>query len=215
MKKLILFLFLLAAQLPAHSQTVAFGKGCLEADIILAVDWSGSVSAKREYMLQAIYAYSRSFLLSEDGIKLGVLSFGDETSSPALLTADTTVIDHGILQLMDDSLNHATRCDDVPTYASVLFAQSKQERGKSPQRKFLIVISDGDVRGKDVVSQEFRAFAEREGVLICTIRLEGKVDDIDIEAAESFMSQIAYPNYAFRSSYYELRQFLVTLNLCM
>jgi hypothetical protein len=204
---------ILVWQHSAHAQTVSQGKGCLEADVLMVVDWSGSVADKQEYMEEAIIAYSRSFSLSDDGIKFGVVSFGDITTVHTPLTADTASIDHGILELMNDVGNHNSICDAVPSVASDLFIQSAEQRGKIPQRRFLIFVSDGDVQRKYTIRAQFRALAERQNITICAITLEGNVDDK--EGAKEFMSYIADPNYLFHSSYGELREFLVTINLCM
>ncbi len=212
MKKLLFPILIVLVGTMVLPQNI-FAQGCLEADIIVAVDWSNSVSSKRQEMVDALYTYSRAFTLRKDGIKLGILSFGDTSRIEAPITSDTNYIDLGLASLFSDKAGHSTRCGEIPGYASVLFNQSASERGKIPEKRFLIFISDGDVENKDYVAQDFLTFAASQNVVVCAIQINS---DLAIErSATKFMRDIATPGFYFTSSYSKIQSFLRTLDLCM
>lgn len=200
--------------------------GCLEADILIVVDWSGSTQSEHSSMVGAIYAYSRSFVLTDNGIKIGIVSFGDNSTIVSPITADTDVLDQGMMTLLADNANHGTVADDVPALIHTLMLQSMKERGRMPLRRFVIFISDGDIHNRREIRTELVRASTSLEIMTFAIWLGESSEDSnnipyvepreDVEmSGRDFMKLIASPGCFLQSDYSSLRDFLIRLNLCI
>jgi hypothetical protein len=192
--------------------------GCLEADVIIVADWSGSTKSNHKFMVEAMYAYSQSFRLRDDGIKIGLISFGDCTYAECDLTSDTNQINQGIMNLLSDSGWHSTIADPVPDLVSYMMKISETARKRTPQKRFVIFISDGEIDNKNgSIENVVNGFKSLKGDLnVITVPIYVGYSPFEINPDWQFMKEIAYSrDFLFKSSYQELKMFLKGLNLCM
>jgi Mg-chelatase subunit ChlD len=163
MKYIITILFCLLTTLTVKSQN------CLQMDIVLLADASGSVGANTQYISNALKAFADRFETSENGVRIGIVSFGDK---PLLLTNIT----HNKNKLKIAAANYtnfyslvgaSTKTADALMYSTNLFYESDRPEVK----KLIILITDGepnDIHETTRVADEIRNL---HNIDICTIHV--------------------------------------------
>jgi Mg-chelatase subunit ChlD len=173
---------------------------CLQVDIVILADLSGSVGGNEPFIKEAIKAFSGQFELSETGVKIGVMTFGSNVRTVCSLTSDSSLLNNGI-----NSLGSATGKTNM--YGALMAANSELEnKGRFGYRKIIIVISDGVPDYPDVtmmIANELKA----KPISIFGIFIDSSLSDSD------YMKDLS--SVYFESNYLELISTLKKLNICL
>jgi len=142
---------------------------CLEADIIFIIDWSGSVGSQFNFLNKTFNDFCVEQNMSLDGVKVGFVCFGADVVSKCPLTDDLEKILVAMPKFVPSS--NVTNVFTSFVTAEEFFKQSSFERNKEV-RKFIILISDGDIFDIDLALQI--AYRLRDsGVEIFSIAVSG------------------------------------------
>jgi uncharacterized protein with von Willebrand factor type A (vWA) domain len=133
MKAISILLFLLMTSLSAKSQ------GCLTADIMILIDWSGSERGHETQITRAAALFASSLVISETQVRIGVITFSNYPVGVVNLTGNKDSLLNGIAMLSNTDAGGGT--DLMPG----LDGASKMLINKRKVAKILIIISDGMV----------------------------------------------------------------------
>jgi Mg-chelatase subunit ChlD len=181
------------------------GGGCLKLDIVLVGDYSGSVAGYESFIVDAFQAFASRFEISENDIKLGVITFGESATMICPLTSDKAIVKQRL-----DILRHAGAMDASTDITSGLMAAMSelQGNGRYNTQKMIILVSDGfhNLSGDP---EALAATIKRTGMIISTVVIA------DTSANRLLMESIATPGFYVESSYGTLIDELKALDLCL
>lgn len=146
--------------------------GCAKLDIIIVADISGSVDGSEDYLNNAIISFIDGIDISEDGIRIGVVSFNDDSWLELKLTGDHDYFDSNFKRL------NAPNAAGTHLSTGLFTAMNEFETsGRKDIPKLIIVISDGDIQDHDEVVNYARNISV-EGVVMCGLMIkDGNSDD--------------------------------------
>jgi len=129
MKTFILFLLLF------HVQPKDYG--CLEMDIVILCDLSGSVEGNEPFILEAVTGLVNKTDVQEDGVRIGVIGFSDYPFTIAALSGDKKEL----LQVINE-FEWTSRTNTYMAQAlQVCYIDLFKDRQYA--HKMIIIISDG------------------------------------------------------------------------
>lgn len=176
---------------------------CLDLDIMIVADYSGSVQGQEQSVVSAIEGFASGFSLDADGVNLGIVIFNNRAELAAALTGDVREI------LVQTSLLRAAEATGS-TYLEkglTLAATELLSNGRPGYRRLVIVISDGDVTLVDdtlLAAQQLQLL----GIGICAVLIRNS------NAKPELLRRISNGCYA-ESDYNNLADELKKLDLCL
>ncbi len=176
---------------------------CLELDIMLVGDYSGSIKGNEQFIAEAFTSFSSQFKLSETGINIGVVTFGSDAYLVSPLTSSQETLDSG-LDIMSRMV-----CDGSTNMISALQLASIQlSKGRPNVQDVIIIVSDGypDHATETITIAE--QIKQLQHVMICTILVNGT--SIDEKMLQDLSS-----NCYVRSDYLQLSNEIKELDLCL
>lgn len=209
MKKVLLILLLcLTVFAPTLSKSEfnidPFTPACLNMDIIIIGDYSGSVQGNEPFLIRSFQVLINNLLtMPEDDIHLGLILFNDLAEVICPLTADKDIA-HKSLSYISDRSNGSTFLTNA-LYSSF---DELTTNGRSGYKKIIIIISDGDVHDVDesiLAVNQLKSI----GIQVYSILINTNV------ANKEFMESISSPNCYFETDYFNLAKTIVNLNLCL
>ena len=205
MKKLVLILILsLFSYEPTESVTST--GGCLDIDIILLVDLSGSVDIKKDFIVDALNAFVGRFELSETTMRMGMVSFNSEPHVFSNLTGDVNQLKEAFNEIK------SSYCRGETNIYSGLIASTNQFREFKRENinKMIILISDG---AASMFRKETLDFAEElkgiYGIKICGVYVRSDDGEPD------YLTTLCSADCFVLSDYESLREALERLNICL
>lgn len=201
MRKIASFLVFLALVLISCLARNCNAQGCLEMEIVLLVNVSGSVKGHELQVNTAVASFVKYLGLSEEGIRVGIVTFDDVTHIVHPLSGDSS----SILSTLGDmfiNYNSTDMAIGINTCTNMFNNQAREH-----VKKMLIIISDGDVDNQDSALEQ-ASFIKKRGVGICTVLI------LNNSSKEPFMSQIADGCYV-KSSYENLVDEIKKLDICI
>ena len=197
--KLLLIILLLLAPLSTR-----YNNGCLEIDIMVLGDLSGSTSGKKSFVIDAIKAFSNRFELGENAIRIGVAVFDDKLVILSPLTHDKQELLNEVNNIWGYRMGGTTRMASSIGYMKEIF----DETGRPNVKKMLIIISDG-VANQRVLAYESIRMLETGNIAICGVYVNTGAGD------EGFMMMISNPACYVSTSYETLVDELERLDICL
>ena len=196
MKTVFLGLFLLFSSFKEEKQ------GCLQMDLILIADMSASVQEKEVFISNALIAFIKDFELSEEGVKIGIITFNERTYIISPLSKDKET-----LLNKASSIGGANFNTNFNNALLVAYRELNGENSRKDYKKMIIIITDGDVENKDETKKIVQQL-RNENISICGIMIE------NIDSQEEFMNSICNGCY-LKSDYKELVRQLLNLDICV
>ena len=198
MKKLLLIIILSLCSTGTYSQ------GCIRADIVLLADMSGSVKGHQKYVHDALYAFVDRFELSDDGVRMSLITFNDDPVVMFPLGTDKELLLHAI-DIVGETMPEGS------TYMFGAFQSAMNEFQKRGihRNRIVIVISDGSpnhaYETKEIAKDiQFTFGAKVFGVLINTY-----------DEDDAFMKEISSPDCYVETQYELLANELQKLDICL
>jgi hypothetical protein len=135
---LLLFIFgLFFSRLSAQQERV---KASCPMNIVIALDFSGSERAYLEEIRTVLLALTSTYELSENNLKIGILTFNRGAQRILPLTGDTEKLDAAIEELRIPTTVYATDIHSAIEMANEEF----RLRSIVGVPKFFVLVSDGD-----------------------------------------------------------------------
>lgn len=199
MKKYILILLLLISSTKVSSQ------GCLNMDIMLIGDLSGSVDGKFYFVADAFDAFIDRFDLGDNTVRIGITAFESDTH---LLTGFTT--DKKQLRAATKRIRNFeySGTSDLYTAIEVAWFQFTLNARKD-SRKMIIIVSDGDVNNPGVTLALIEAMKGQANIEVCGVLVD------TFSTKETFMVMASEFNCYVSTSYDTLVDELQKLDLCL
>lgn len=193
-----------------HMKTVIFilllglfkpGDRCLEMDILLIGDMSGSVEGKEDFVIDAIEVFVESIETEENGIRIGVIAFNNVPSLVSPL--------YGNKQEIRDNVEQYGWFAHGSTNMSLAFqiAYNELSRDRQNVRKLIILISDGEATDKDDAENTVKEL-KMVNVGICCVLVRNDSSN------PMFMKKISDGCYV-ESSYENLAYELLKMDICI
>ena len=173
---------------------------CLQIDIMLLADMSGSVQGQEQFVKAALYTFANQFDLSEDNVKIGVVTFDSDATLWCPLTADKNK-----LLAVIGQINNASGGSNM-TAGLAEASDQLLHYGRPYYNKLIIIISDGGIWDIPATTG-FSDILTRGGIRTCGVLIEDQ--DTDSQTMET----ICHGCYE-RSSYRNLSNELKKLDIC-
>ena len=188
--------------------------GCLELDIVLLGDFSGSVRGYQGFIADAFESFVNRFELYESGVRVGIVMFNDNPIIVSKITTDKNQLLKEINTIRKSDVGNYTNINSGLVVAYNLLNESNRPK------KMIIVISDGS---PNVISEEYgennltpdvkiktlnTAQSIKTDCMICGILIQSGSAD------EKFMMQMSNPECYVSSNYEMLASELENLDIC-
>ena len=179
---------------------------CTKADIVILVDYSGSISGNESAVKKALVASAGIFDGASD-MRVSIVTFSDNFEVVVPFTANLVLYSHQVNRLEVVSDN-STRMADAIDFAQLYFAQLS----RPGTRKVVILVSDGKPNSPSLANTTVTN-AKKDDILFFSIYISS---DYGYSEAKRFMLSVASEaHYFFQSSYSDLGQLLQDLDPCM
>lgn len=173
---------------------------CLQIDILIVGDFSGSIDGYEGYMKKSFITLLNKLELSEETVKLGLVTFASESYLDASLSTDKKS-----LQVAIDNIYHSSGSTNM-TSGLQLAINELVNNGRPGFRKIIILVSDGQPDDKYSVKQitdQLKSFDIKiYGMLITSIGYD-----------EAFMKSIS--SVYLKSDYESLSEEIKKLDICL
>lgn len=200
MTKFIFFLLCVISAIKCLAQD----GGCLKLDIFLVGDYSSSVIGHQRFVVDAFEAFASKFEVSEDAIKIGVMTFDDNAYIQCPLTSDPGLLKLS-LAILRQKIPQNTTNIKAPLEAA---GDQLWANGRKNVRKIIILVSDGFHNGGGGL-YEAADNLKKQGIVIATIAID------DGSWNKPVMEYLATPGFYVESSYGTLVDVLKSLDVCM
>lgn len=196
-------LFLSACILFAAFAASFCQSSCLQVDIMLVGDYSGSVDGHQEYVANAMWAFVDRFGLSEASVKIGIITFNSEVTLHTGLTTNKAKLQNIIVGLSTTVPSGTTNLKDA-LYESV---NQLQYGRKVP--KLLVIISDGVPDDREETAQLAGEVQKLIGATVCGIYVSAPGGE------PGWLKNICSDGCYSETSYETLAEELKKLDICM
>lgn len=147
--------------------------GCLQMDIMLLGDFSSSVYGYEAFVSGALSEFVNQFDLSEDGIKIGAVTFTSTGNLICPLTSNKTLLKNKV-----DSLQFFRSSGSTNMLSAIKVAVNQfATNGRQDYKKMIIIISDGEPDAEDEVLKLAKEIKETTSIGICGILILMKEED--------------------------------------
>ena len=180
--------------------------GCLEMDIILLGDLSGSIDGSEQFVADALEAFVSRFDLGENTLRIGAATFSWNIYEISQLTHDKKKLLTGIDYLRTHRMGATTRMSNAIDYASEQFSKY----GRPGVKKMVIIISDGAANQPKNTVLAIKNLVEKHRAFICGVYVWTPSG-----GDEDFMFSISNEACFVSSSYEILVEELERLDICL
>lgn len=198
MKYVIIILFLSSLNAPKEPSS------CLEMDIILIGDYSGSVIGHEKFIADAFSSFVSQFELSEETMKIGLITFNSKAKLISPITSSKSTLETHINELYTIPAMSTTNMSDALYMALNEFNSS----GRPGFRKLIILVSDGapdtPTQTKQIADQ-----LKLSNVSICGVLIQNG------EANDDYMKNISSNFCYVQSNFANLTNELKKLDICI
>jgi uncharacterized protein YegL len=197
--------------------------GCLKLDVMILADRSSSVGGKEQFIHDAVYTFIDKFELSEDGIKIGLITFGDLARLESHLSYYKDSLKMATNIISPYSANGSTNLSE----ALIMATQELVINGRQGVMKIVILITDGEPSNKDTAAEHATFLKSMPGTLIWGIFVKKMEIDITSPYMPNFVSpyianygadylkSISSPNCFIESDYNNLVEQVKKLDICL
>jgi len=176
---------------------------CLKVDLLLIGDMSPSVDGNQKQMAQAFSEFINKYELSDDGIRMGIVTFNSGARTNCALTSDKK-------KLIRCSDSIATQRTAGNTYMEEAFNTALDQFSSNIRRnakRMMIVVSDGAV-DHDMLCLMIAKSIKNNGIKICSVLI------LDNTPRPDFMKDISSDCY-LETDYGSLHDEMAKLNVCI
>lgn len=196
------FIIVLLLILPLQSNS----KDCLEMDIVILCDLSGSIENYEDFVEQAIIGLVEKIDLSEHTVRIGVIGFNDLPFVIAGLSGNKDELIKLIKDFPFYGNGFTYMANGVRISSNMLFAD------RHHVQKMLIVISDGDLSDTDNTSAAINEM-EDFNVSICGVFIK-TASAYNDHTGQQYMRKIS--GLCYVETYYEnLAKELAKMEICL
>lgn len=177
---------------------------CLNMDIVILGDYSGSVHKSEQYVIDAFESFA-SITSEEKNIRVGLILFADEPEINIPLTKDLSTLLSASAPLREQNASGSTDINAAIEQAAILLYSQQNN-----SRKLIILISDGDITDGATPDQTIATARQLSilGVSICTVLIKNS------SSHPEFMKEISSGCYV-ESSYENLSAELGKMDVCL
>lgn len=178
--------------------------GCLKADIILLADMSGSIKGHEQYVYNALLTFVNRFELSEEGIRMSLVTFNwtEEVLYP--LGSDKNALLDALVYMISKPPEGGT-----DMYKAFTAAKSEFIKRGIHQNRIVIVISDSSP-SYPIETQEM---AKELKIIFNSLVFGVLVNSYDRN--DTFMKDISSPNCYLETEFETLGSELQKLDVCL
>lgn len=133
MKKILLLFFILFASSQVKSQ------GCLTADMIILIDWSGSEMGNEDELATAARLFASELPIDTLQLRIGAVIFADEPLDMIALTGNKFRLLQNIDDLRTTEANGGTQITESIELAGDMLVNERKVS------KIIVIISDGEI----------------------------------------------------------------------
>lgn len=186
--------------------------GCLKANIIFVLDWSGSFDAVNLKPIEPMKKFINTFTLSDSRVKVGIVVFGTNSLIWCPLTSSEEVLNERIDSL--GGLKDMSGTYLLKTFGDLsrMISEDKKKREESVIN-LIVVVSDGGfayVLDTFWEADSFRQNNTDSPLIISTVFISAK------SSVEDSMIRIADPGFHFKEEEFNLLlEKIRELNLCL
>lgn len=179
--------------------------GCLELDLFLLADVSSSVESNLNFVADAMTAFVDKFELSDQGVRIGVVSFESTAIVQTPLTSDREKITNAIEIVRSYHHGSMTNMSDALTFAANEF----MTEGRQGAMKIIVVITDGNPTDEETTSDAADQLKKLLMVGICGVLVNNNTMKPDY--LKSISSDYCY----VESNYDNLVEELKKMDVCL
>lgn len=195
--------------------------GCLKVDIMILADQSASVSGKEQFIHDAVYTFIDKFELSEEGIRIGLITFRNNAKLESHLSyyKDSLKIANNAINLK--SAQGSTNLSD----ALILATQEFIDNGRQGVIKMIILITDGEPDNEEEATQYANLFKSMPGTMIWGIFVKFEYNLKNIGSmyklnfiytdGSDYLKSISSPNCFIDTDYNNLVEQVKKLDICL
>ena len=178
--------------------------GCLNLDVVLLTDMSGSVWRNEQFIARALTAFVERFELSESTMKISIIRFSDDAIVLNNLTTDKETLNHSINNIRTKKAIGSTNM----TFGLLTAMNELFYNGRKTSKKLIILITDG---APNYPHETIRTADEIKNLYlvdICGIF-------VDSSSGNSYFLEKVSSSYCYSESNYEqLTELLKTIDIC-
>jgi Mg-chelatase subunit ChlD len=199
MKHIILIFQLLFISNSSFSQD-----NCLNMDIMIVADYSGSMQEEKSYVIDGILAISERFA-NNDQVRVGVKLFSDDCYDMQPLTFDKLSF--------SDSMSWQ---GGGSTMMAIPLLRSMNDLiGDRPDaHKVILILSDGDPTDR-YETEDASLFIKQSGILIAVVHIETSSLYAMPSLGVPFLNSIASEGFTARTTYDRLAKTLIDFGICL
>ncbi len=202
-------LLMLITTTPVSSGSL-YPKGCLEADIIFLLDFSGSVAGYEDFITDALKSFVLTTELSREGVQVGYVVFSSYLRQTVELTDLEPILLNFIGMLENMQADGGTSLVAALEKSQTYFSESEKIRGKKVLQ-IIVCVSDGQFGDMHETIHTAHVLKNNDVKIFCIqTATEYQADGMRI------LKQIATDeNYYFSSDYVSLTETIQRLDICM
>lgn len=178
---------------------------CLQLDIMMIADFSGSLQGKERIMVNGIRQFSRKFTLTNDGVRIGLISFSDAAILRTTYTGDSTVLNNYI-----DNLEYVQA--DGSTHVGLALEMTMDQivrYGRQDVKKIVVIVTDGIPNDKEKALQ-MGELLKMNNVVIGGVMVIGMYG-----YDEHFLRNLTTKDFYYETDFANLVTTLKNMNICL
>lgn len=194
--------------------------GCLQLDIILIADLSGSVRGFEPFVSNALNAFTDKFDLDEEGIEIGAIVFNTNSYLLSRITSNKKELDTKL-----KSMAFITAIGDTNMLLALQMAIDEfMAHGRRGFSKIIVIVSDGVPSDSEKTAEQIKGI----GITVCGVFIDNtpteknKDDEYSgygnthtVNNDSTFMKTISSPGLYVKSNYQGLVDELGKLDVCL
>lgn len=148
-------------------------QGCLQADVALLIDWSGSEAGNESLLIEAAQAFIDKLSLGEDEVKVTLLTFNAWAHTWCSLTSDRVKLQKGLDKMKETSPIGGTYLHDP-----LMFVKAEFSKDKRNVTRIIIIVSDGEIFDIDTAIEILTDIRETFPTVVYCIQIGGTQKDL-------------------------------------
>lgn len=179
-------------------------QGCLQIDIMLVGDLSGSIDGNEYIIADAYDAFVNRFELADNTMRIGAVVFSDNTFILSHLTSTKNILVDRINYMRTHRLGGTTNM-----YGALDFVWKEfKQNGRKNVRKMIIILSDGEVDHPEETAIIIEQMKLESNIEICAVYID------TYSGKEEYMANISNTYCYVSTSYQALIFELERLDIC-
>lgn len=179
-----------------------FNDNCLQLDLILIGDLSGSVQGKENFVSEAFFSLIEENDIDEN-FKVGIIIFNDDPTLISILSSDSERLKKDVLSIRTRRALGGTILSTTLQMSLIQF----MNYGNVNHKKMIILVTDGSIDDKYETSLTIMKLKQL-GVIICGVMISDGVSNVEF-------FKLACGECYVESNYANLIQEIKKLDVCL